>query len=135
MRSHFNQPVWRSAQKIARYFQSSSLLLTGRSHNATDETFKSLISAGEPIIVDFHADWCGPCRLLDPIIRQAVEKSGAVTLIRVDVDSCPKISSEYQIASIPCVVALKNGQTVDKFVGALPKNAVKDFVEKHAARA
>ncbi|KAF8938183.1 hypothetical protein BGZ58_001418 [Dissophora ornata] len=79
--------------------------------------------------------WCGPCRLLDPIIRQAVEKSGAVTLIRVDVDSCPKISSEYQIASIPCVVALKNGQTVDKFVGALPKNAVKDFVEKHAARA
>ncbi|KAF9399135.1 hypothetical protein BGX21_006744 [Mortierella sp. AD011] len=73
--------------------------------------------------------------MLDPIIREAVETSGAVTLIRVNVDDCPAVSSKFQIASIPCVMAFKDGQPVDRFVGALPKNAVKEFVDKHAARA
>ncbi|KAF9355513.1 hypothetical protein BGX26_006447 [Mortierella sp. AD094] len=128
----------RNVQQVARstrYFQSSSLLLTGKAHDATDETFKSLVGAKEPILVDFHADWCRPCHMLDPIIREAVEKSGAVTLIRVNVDDCPVVSSEFQIASIPCVMAFKDGQPVDRFVGALPKGAVKEFVDKHAARA
>ncbi|KAG0004942.1 hypothetical protein BGZ80_009814 [Entomortierella chlamydospora] len=128
----------RNVQQVARsirYFQSSSLLLTGKAHDATDETFKSLVGAKEPIIVDFHADWCRPCHMLDPIIREAVETSGAVTLIRVNVDDCPAVSSKFQIASIPCVMAFKDGQPVDRFIGALPKNAVKEFVDKHAARA
>ncbi|KAF9197329.1 hypothetical protein BGZ49_002282 [Haplosporangium sp. Z 27] len=125
-----------SAQGKARFNVAiSALLLTGKAHDATDKTFDSLISAKEPILVDFHADWCRPCHMLDPIIREVVEKSGAVTLIRVDVDDCPNVSSKFQIASIPCVMAFKDGNPVDKFVGALPKNAVKDFVEKHAARA
>ncbi|KAI1317463.1 hypothetical protein EDD11_008400 [Mortierella claussenii] len=128
------QQVARSTVQ-ARYFQSSSQLLTGKAHDATDETFKTLLRAKEPILVDFHADWCRPCHLLDPIIRGAVEESGEVTLIRVNVDDCPKVSAKFQIASIPCVVAFKDGEEVDKFVGALPKNAVKDFVKKHAARA
>ncbi|KAF9438277.1 hypothetical protein BGZ76_008842 [Entomortierella beljakovae] len=118
-----------------RYFQSSALRLTGKAHDATDETFASLVSTKEPILVDFHAEWCKPCHMLDPIIREAVKNSGAVTLIRVNVDDCPVISSEFQIASIPCVMALKDGLPVDRFVGALPKKAVDDFVEKHAARA
>ncbi|KAF9178954.1 hypothetical protein BGZ51_004506 [Haplosporangium sp. Z 767] len=121
--------------KKSRGFQSSSLLLTGKAHDATDDTFKELVGAQEPILVDFHADWCRPCHVLDPIIREEVKQSGAVTLIRVNVDECPKVASEFQIASIPCVMAFKGGKPVDKFVGALPKNAVKDFVEKHAGRA
>ncbi|KAI7821510.1 thioredoxin-like protein [Gamsiella multidivaricata] len=128
------QRVARSGTQ-ARYFRSSSLLLTGKAHDATDETFSKLLSAKEPVLVDFHADWCRPCHMLDPIIREAVQNSGAVTLIRVNVDECPTVSSKYQIASIPCVMAFKDGEAVDRFVGALPKGAVKDFVEKHASRA
>ncbi|KAF9939585.1 hypothetical protein BGZ67_009255 [Mortierella alpina] len=119
----------------ARGFQTSSLLLTGKTHDATDDSFISLVGAKEPVVVDFHADWCRPCHMLDPIIRKAVEDSGAVTLIRVNVDDCPKVSAKFEIASIPCVMAFKDGQPVDKFVGALPPTAVKQFVEKHAARA
>ncbi|KAG0362247.1 hypothetical protein BGZ54_008702 [Gamsiella multidivaricata] len=125
----------RNVQRVARsarYFRSSSLLLTGKAHDATDETFSKLLSAKEPVLVDFHAE---PCHMLDPIIREAVQNSGAVTLIRVNVDECPTVSSKYQIASIPCVMAFKDGEAVDRFVGALPKGAVKDFVEKHASRA
>ncbi|KAG0053284.1 hypothetical protein BGZ83_001384 [Gryganskiella cystojenkinii] len=120
---------------LLRTFQSSSLLLTGQTHNATDESFKTLVAAKEPILVDFHADWCRPCHMLDPIIRKAVADSGAVTLLRVDVDECPEVASKFQIASIPCVMAFKDGEVVDKFVGAIPKNAVEDFVSKHAGRA
>ncbi|KAF9937450.1 hypothetical protein BGZ65_001479 [Modicella reniformis] len=118
-----------------RLFQGSSPLLTGKVHDATDETFETLLSAKEPVLVDFHADWCKPCHILDPIIRGVVEKSRAVTLLRVNVEDCPKASSKYQIASIPCVMAFKNGQMVDSFVGALPKSTIEAFVEKHAARA
>ncbi|KAG0207113.1 hypothetical protein BGX28_001589 [Mortierella sp. GBA30] len=73
--------------------------------------------------------------MLDPIIRKAVEDSGAVTLVRVNVDDCPNVSAEFQIASIPCVMAFKDGKPVDKFVGALPGKLVKEFVDKHAARS
>ncbi|GJJ73154.1 thioredoxin 1 [Entomortierella parvispora] len=118
-----------------RAFQSSSLVFTGKTHDATDDTFKTLVSSKEPILVDFHADWCRPCHMLDPIIRKAVADSGAVTLLRVDVDECPQVASKFQIASIPCVMAFKDGEPVEKFVGALPKNAVVDFVTKHAGRA
>ncbi|KAG0222118.1 hypothetical protein BGX31_009339 [Mortierella sp. GBA43] len=116
----------------ARFFQSSTRLLTGKVHEATDETFNTLLSAKEPILVDFHAE---PCHMLDPIIRDAVQKSGDVTLLRVNVDDCPKAASKYQIASIPCVMAFKDGEPVDRFVGALPKPQVQEFVKKHAGRA
>ncbi|KAK3811798.1 MAG: thioredoxin-like protein [Benniella sp.] len=119
----------------ARFFQSSSRLLTGKVHDATEETFGSLLNVKEPVLVDFHADWCRPCHLLDPVLREAVKGSGAVTLLRVNVDDCPSVSATYQIASIPCVIAFKDGKEVDKFVGALPGPIVKKFVEAHASRA
>ncbi|KAF9284861.1 hypothetical protein BGZ68_004348 [Mortierella alpina] len=124
----------RNVHQAAR-LNTSSLLLTGKTHDATDESFINLVGAKEPVVVDFHADWCRPCHMLDPIIRKAVEESGAVTLIRVNVDDCPKVSAKFEIASIPCVMAFKDGKPVDKFVGALPSTAVKQFVEKHAARS
>ncbi|ORZ04668.1 thioredoxin-like protein [Lobosporangium transversale] len=125
------QQIARSTAQV-RHFQSTSLLLTGKVHDATDKNFQELITAKEPVLVDFHAEWCRPCHTLDPILRDAVKKSGTVTLVRVNVDDCPETSTQFQIASIPCVMVFKNGQPVDKFVGAYPKDVVNSFVQKHA---
>ncbi|OAQ29604.1 thioredoxin-like protein [Linnemannia elongata AG-77] len=119
----------------ARSFQSSARFLNGQVNDASDETFQKLISVKETVIVDFHADWCRPCHMLDPIIRDAVKSTSGTTLVRVDVDECPQTAAKYSIASIPAVFALKNGDIAGKFVGALPKNAVKEFVESHANKA
>ncbi|KAF9922179.1 Thioredoxin [Linnemannia zychae] len=94
-----------------------------------------LVSVKDTVIVDFHADWCRPCHMLDPIIREAVNATDGTTLVRVDVDECPKTASQFQIASIPAVFALKDGVVAGKFVGALPKTAVREFVEKYATKA
>ncbi|KAF9297048.1 hypothetical protein BGZ74_010041 [Mortierella antarctica] len=119
----------------SRFFQSSSFALTGKTHDASDDTFRTLVGVKEPVLVDFHADWCGPCRLIDPVLREAVTGSGEVTLVRVNVDDCPEVSARFQIASIPCVMAFKDGEPVEKFVGAIPKKNIQDFVTRHAARA
>ncbi|KAF9411266.1 hypothetical protein BGZ94_001386 [Podila epigama] len=123
------------ASAQARFFQSSAAALTGKTHDATESTFKTLIGAKEPVIVDFYADWCQPCRMIDPILREAVKESEKVTLVRVNIDDCPQIGAEYQVASIPYVVAFKDGQVVDKFVGALPKKVITKFVTDHSLRA
>ncbi|KAF9103840.1 thioredoxin 2 [Mortierella sp. GBA35] len=115
----------------ARTFQSSSHLLTGKVHDATDKTFSDLTNTKETVIVDFHADWCRPCKILDPVIRNAVKSSGEVTLVRVDVDECPETAAKFKVASVPTVMALKNGDAVDRFVGAVPLTVVEGFISKN----
>lgn len=84
-----------------------------------------------PIIVDFWASWCGPCKTLGPIIEKVVQNAGgAVRLVKIDVDKAPDISAQLQIQSIPTVYAFKNGQPVDGFQGALPESQVKAWVDK-----
>lgn len=89
-----------------------------------------------PIIVDFWATWCGPCKTLGPIIEKVVQNAGgAVHLVKIDVDKAPDISAQLKIQSIPTVYAFKDGQPVDGFQGALPESQVQAWVdtiiEKH----
>ncbi|KAH7036514.1 thioredoxin-like protein [Linnemannia elongata] len=81
----------------ARSFQSSARFLNGQVNDASDETFQKLISVKETVIVDFHADWCRPCHMLDPIIRDAVKSTSGTTLVRVDVDECPQTAAKYSV--------------------------------------
>ncbi len=84
-----------------------------------------------PVIVDFWATWCGPCKTLGPIIEKVVQNAGgAVRLVKIDVDKAPDISAQLQIQSIPTVYAFKNGQPVDGFQGALPESQVQAWVDK-----
>src|ERR1041384_8552075 len=82
-----------------------------------------------PVLVDFWAPWCGPCKQLTPALEKIVrDAKGAVKLVKINIDENPEIAQQMRIQSIPAVYAFKDGRPVDGFVGALPESQVKQFV-------
>jgi putative thioredoxin len=102
--------------------------------DVTDATFETEVmqrSKDVPVVVDLWAPWCGPCRTLGPIIEQVIDETeGKVALVKVNVDENPQISQAFGVQSIPLVVAVKDGQPVDGFLGAHPEATVRQFVER-----
>ena len=94
----------------------------------TDANFEELvIKSGKPALVDFWAEWCGPCRMIGPSVNElATEYEGKALVGKVDVDNNPGIASRFGIRNIPTVLFIKNGEVVDKQVGAVPKNVLAD---------
>jgi len=97
----------------------------------TDANFEEMVLKSEkPVIVDFWAEWCGPCRIIGPIVNEIAEDyKGKVVVGKVDVDSNPLISAKFGIRNIPTVLFFKNGQVADKQVGAVPKSNLVNKVE------
>ena len=95
--------------------------------NFEDEVKKSDI----PVMIDFWAEWCGPCRMIAPFVDEAsAEYDGKLKVGKVNVDNNQKISSEYAVMSIPAVLFFKGGQVVDQLVGAVPKKALFEKIDK-----
>lgn len=94
----------------------------------TDSNFSTIAATGTPLIVDFYATWCGPCKSIAPIIEElAKEYEGKVTIGKCDIDDSPELCEQFGIRSVPTILFIKNGQVVDKHVGAATKST---FVQK-----
>lgn len=101
--------------------------------DVTQDTFRStVIESEKPVIVDFWAEWCGPCKKLSPMIEQIAEEMGdQVTVAKVDVDAERTLGAMFQIMSIPSVLIFKDGEKVDEFVGLRPKAEIVDKLNQH----
>ncbi len=104
--------------------------------DVTDATFQTEVverSKTVPVVIDLWAPWCGPCRTLGPMIERVVDATkGAVVLVKVNVDDNPRVSSTFQVQSIPAVFAIHEGKVVDSFIGALPEAQIKMWVDRLA---
>jgi len=102
--------------------------------DVTDATFQTEVierSVTTPVVVDLWATWCGPCQVLGPILEKVVaETNGQVELVKVDIDANPGVAQAFRVQSIPMVVAFKDGQPVDAFMGAQGEHEVRAFVER-----
>lgn len=97
----------------------------------TDASFGDVLKSDKLVVVDFWAEWCGPCRMVGPIVEElATEYEGKAVIGKVDVDSNDEITSKYGIRNIPTILFIKNGEVVDKHVGAAQKSALVEKINK-----
>ena len=92
------------------------------------EELNSLISSGSPVIIDFYADWCGPCKALAPKLERAAVPEG-MQIVKVDVDSLPEIAAEYGVRGIPMLIKIEDKKVKNTSTGNIPEDALKEFIE------
>ena len=99
--------------------------------NLTNENYETVLKSETPILVDFWATWCGPCRMVGPVIDSLAEEyEGKTSICKLNVDENPDIATEYKIMSIPTVMIMKNGEIVDKAVGVRTREEYQNMIEK-----
>jgi thioredoxin 1 len=96
------------------------------------EQFEELVKGSKPVVCDFFATWCGPCKMLSPILDELAENyEEKATFVKIDVDKNFELAAKYGIMSIPMVMIFKNGEVADKSLGFMPKDEAQEFIEKN----
>ena len=97
----------------------------------TNSNFSEILSADQPVLVDFWATWCGPCRMLSPTVDEVAEEyDGRVVVAKCNVDDSDEIAMQYRVRNIPTLIFFKGGQQVDKLVGLVSKKEITDILDK-----
>lgn len=107
----------------------------GKVVELSDQNFQTeVLQSSQPVLVDFWAPWCGPCRMIAPVVEQlADENSASIKVAKVNIDESPNVAASLGISSIPTIMIFKNGQVVDRFVGVQPKTRLQNAIEEATA--
>ncbi|RMG07779.1 MAG: thioredoxin [Planctomycetota bacterium] len=100
-----------------------------------DASYQSAVAESErPVVMDFFATWCGPCRMLDPVVKELAEQyTGKVDFVKVDIDQARQVAENFAVTSVPTLVLVRGGQEVDRLVGARPKPALESWIQSQIA--
>ncbi len=92
------------------------------------EEYAQIMNSSSPVVIDFHATWCGPCKVLSPILEELNDEIEGVEFVKLDVGQHPEIAGQNQVMGVPTVVILKDGEVKDRFVGVQPKEVIKEKI-------
>ncbi|MCI5844864.1 MAG: thioredoxin [Oscillospiraceae bacterium] len=97
----------------------------------TNDNFETaVLQTSKPVLIDFYATWCGPCRMVSPLVDEIAEENSDYQICKVDVDEAPELAQKFGVMSIPTLVVLKGGKVVAQNVGALPKSSILDMLKQ-----